>query len=194
MMSAALKLPPPEMTVPEFLDWADVTPGLWQLRDGEPELMAPPAETHATIHSYFGFLLTAHLELAGGRCRVLTGPGVVPRLWSETNMLIPDLAITCQPPAGGRAIAEPLVLVEILSPSNERQTRANIWAFATIPSVVEMVVIDSRKIAAEVMRRSPAGEWPQRGELVGPDGMLRIAAIDFQASLRAVYRTTVLGS
>lgn len=43
-MNGALKLPPRRMTVAEFLDWADAEPSgaVWQLRDGEPEMMPPP--------------------------------------------------------------------------------------------------------------------------------------------------------
>ena len=37
----------------------------------------------------------------------------------------------------GRSLADPLLLVEILSPSNEAKTRVNEWAYATIPSVRE---------------------------------------------------------
>jgi hypothetical protein len=41
-MSTARKLPP-RMTVGEFLEWEpdDRSGALWQLRDGEPEMMAP---------------------------------------------------------------------------------------------------------------------------------------------------------
>jgi Uma2 family endonuclease len=137
-------------------------------------------------------MLFGHLERTGSRCRVLTGPGVIPRLRSKHNMLVPDLAITCAPPSADRAANAPVVLIEILSPSNFRRTRANIWAFATIPTVREMLVVDSRKIAAELMRRQDDGSWPERGERLGADAVVRLNSIGFETALRAVYRTTVL--
>ena len=44
-----------------------------------------------------------------------------------------DLAVTSKP-AAGHAVAAPLVLIEILSPSNAAKTRANITAYRTIQS------------------------------------------------------------
>ncbi|HYZ64031.1 MAG TPA: Uma2 family endonuclease, partial [Acetobacteraceae bacterium] len=117
-----------------------------------------------------------------------------PRLRAERNMLVPDIGVTCAPPSGGASLPEPLVLVEILSPSNEAATRANVWAYATIPSVAEIVLVSSTAVAAEVLRRRPDGTWPEQPELVGPDGPLRIAAIGFEAPLAALYRTTPLGA
>jgi Uma2 family endonuclease len=48
-MSTALKTPWHRMTVAEFLDWdsGDRTGALWQLRDGEPEMMAPASDRTA---------------------------------------------------------------------------------------------------------------------------------------------------
>lgn len=184
--------PPGDLTIPEFLEWAASVDGLWQLRDGEPELMNPPAETHGTIQAEFGRLLGNHLVGAHSRCRVVTNPGVIPRLRSDRNMLVPDIAVTCAPPSRRHELADPVVLIEILSPSNARQTRANIWAFATIPSVRELVLVHSLTIGAEVLRRQPDGTWPEQAELLGADDTLRLDAVGFASPLRDVYRGTVL--
>lgn len=193
-MVAALKLPPRRMTVAEFLSWdpEDGTGALWQLRDGEPEMMAPATDAHGSVQNQLSFLLTAHLLANGGRCRVVANPGVVPRVRSDRNMLIPDVGITCAPPSSGRAIPEPVVLIEILSPSNEADTRANVWAYTTIPSVAEIVLVSSTEVAAEVLRRRPDGAWPERPEMVGAGGELRLESIGFAAPLAAAYATTPL--
>ena len=195
-MVAALKLPPRRMTVDEFLSWdpEDGTGALWQLRDGEPEMMAPATDAHGSIQSELSFLVIAHLRACGGRCRVVANPGVVPRVRSDRNMLIPDLGITCAPPSTGRAIPEPVVLIEILSPSNEAETRANLWAYTTIPSVAEIAVLGSTEVSAEVLRRRPDGTWPERPDAVGPGGELRFESIGFAAPLTAAYATTPLAA
>ena len=90
-------------------------------------------------------------------------------------------------------LPNPVVLIEILSPSNEAETRANIWAYTTIPTVAEIVVLRSTSVAAEVLRRQPDGEWPQQPEIVGGDGELRLDSIGFAEPLRAAYRTAGLG-
>jgi Uma2 family endonuclease len=68
------------MTVAEFLDWdsGDHSGALWQLRDGEPEMMAPASDAHGSVQARLAFLLTAHLDARGGPCRVVVAPGVVP--------------------------------------------------------------------------------------------------------------------
>src|SRR5919202_5331926 len=112
-MVAALKLPPSRMTIPEFLEWAEAAGGRWQLRDGEPEMMNPPADAHGSIQSELGRLIGNHLHAQGARCRVVTAPGVIPRVRSDMNMLVPDLGVTCAPPSRDRAMPDPAVLIEI---------------------------------------------------------------------------------
>ena len=194
-MSAALRLPPRQMSVAEFLDWAASPAGgdvAWQLRDGEPEAMTPASETHGCLQAELAYLLADHLSRTGRPCRVVIAPGVIPRLRSERNILVPDLGVTCAPPSPGTALPEPLVLIEVLSPSNEAATRANVWAYASIPTVAEIVVVSSTAVAAEVTRRRPDGTWPETAEMVGAGGALRIEAIGFEAPLVAAYRTTAL--
>jgi Uma2 family endonuclease len=193
-MSNALKTPFHRMTVAEFLDWdsGDRTGALWQLRDGEPEMMAPASDPHGSIQSELNYLLTAHLRSRGGPCRVVTAPGVVPSHRSEENCLVPDLGITCAPPSGARLMLEPVVLIEILSPTNVSKTRANVRAYRTIPTVAEIVVLHSTAIAGEILRRGPNGAWPRHPEIVDADGTLRLDSIGFVAPLRDAYRTTAL--
>ena len=87
---------------------------------------------------------------------------------------------------------EPLVLIEILSPTNVSRTRANIRAYTTIPTVAESVVLRSTAIAAEVLRRAPNGEWPQQPDIIDATGQLHLDSIDFAMPLRDAYRTTSL--
>jgi Uma2 family endonuclease len=192
-VSTALRMPP-RMTVAEFLEWEpdDRSGALWQLRDGEPEMMAPASDRHGSIQAQLAYLIISHLDARGSPCRVVTAPGVVPSERSEDNCLVPDLGITCAPPAGEHLMVEPLVLIEILSPTRVSRTRSNIRAYTTIPEVKEIVVLHSGAIVAEVLRRGPGGAWPQEPEAVGGDGELRLDSIGFAAPLRDAYRTSGL--
>ncbi len=193
-MDSALKMPSRRMTVVEFLEWdsGDRTGALWQLRDGEPEMMAPASDSHGSIQGQLAYLLISHLDAAGSRCRVVVAPGVVPSLRSEENCLVPDLGITCAPPTGAPLMHEPIVLIEILSPTDVSRTRANVLAYRTIPTVAEIVVLRSTSIAAEVLRRQPDGSWPEQPGIVTADGLLRLDSISFAAPLRSAYRTSGL--
>jgi Uma2 family endonuclease len=183
------------MTVAEFLDWdsGDRSGALWQLRDGEPEMMAPASDAHGSIQARLTHLLIAHLDAQGNRCRAVIAPGVIPRVRSAENCLVPDIGITCTPPSGGKTMIDPVALIEILSPSNEAETRANVWAYTTIPSVVEIALLRSTSVAAEILRRRPDGTWPEDSETIAADGELRLDSIGFAEPLRSAYRTAGVG-
>src|SRR5438093_6056336 len=125
-MAAVPKSAPSRVTVEEFLDWpGDGSATRYQLVDGEPRALAPANVTHGIIQATATRLLGNHL--AGSGCRVVAAPGIVPRVRSDANFRIPDLAVTCEADdLGLRALAEPTLVIEILSPSNEAETRENV--------------------------------------------------------------------
>ncbi len=191
-MTALPKLAPSRMTVEEFLDWpGDGSGRKFELVDGEPRAMAPTSVTHGIIQATLTCLLGNHL--AGTGCYVVVAPGIIPRVRSEANMRVPDVAVSCESDDRGlRALAEPALLVEILSPSNEAETRENVWAYTTIPTVREILLLHSTRIAAELIRREPDGSWPANPRLVGADAVLFVESLDFSCLLAAIYEDTHL--
>ncbi len=182
------------MTVQEFLAWDAPAGVAWQLLDSEPRAMAPASRTHNTIQSELGRLIGNHLLERGGSCSVLPGPGVVPRVRSDSNLRIPDLAVTCSPYREEEyTLTDPLLIVEILSPSNQAETWRNVWAYATIPSVREILIVHSTAIRADLLRRDMAGEWPER-PLGILDGPVDLHSIGFTVALSALYRGTRLAA
>jgi Uma2 family endonuclease len=185
---------PDRMTVAQFHDWqpdrhADRR---WQLVDGTPVCMAPASENHGSIQAEAAFILTAHLRSARPGCRVVVAPGVVPRISARTNERVPDLGVTCTAPAGSHSMVDPVLLIEILSPSNEAITRDNVWAYTTIPSVSEILILESVAIGAEIFTRGADGAWPEAPHTVGPLDDVVLESIGFCVPLLAFYRTTNL--
>lgn len=175
------------MSVREFLAWDAPAGPLWQRVDGEPRAMAPGSRTHGRIQSKLSSLIDVHLTARGGRCTVITTPGVVPRVRSDSNFRVPDLAVTCSGYEREEAtLADPVLLIEILSPINRAETWTNVWAYTTIPSVQEILIVHSTTIRAELLRRDAAGNWPER-TLTIEDGILEMRSIDFRIDLAAVY-------
>lgn len=193
-MAALRKSPPARMTVDEFLVWDidDLTGQRWQLIDGEPVLMAPAAEVHGAIQNELGRLLANHLLATGRPCRVIGAPGIVPRIRANENFRVPDLGVTCSPPSGGVMLPEPVLLIEILSPGNEPKTRANIWAYTTIPSVQEILAVRTTRMEVELLRRGSDGNWPASPAIVRPPETLELSSIGFAAPVANLYRTAGL--
>jgi Uma2 family endonuclease len=187
-MSQALRRP--LLTVDDFQDW-EPPPGMedlrWELVDGEPVAMAPPGVNHGAIQGMASFLLIQHLLIRRPNCRLIVTPGVIPQLRSRFNERIPDLAVSCGAFTDGRSLADPVLLVEILSPSNEAKTRANAWAYATIPSVQEVLILGSTSVWAEVLRQGE--ETPVI--LTGSD-ILRLNSIGYEGPVADFYATTDL--
>ena len=182
------------MTVDEFLVWDadDMTGRRWQLIDGEPVLMAPAAQPHGAIQAELGRLLANHLAECASPCRVIAAPGIVPRVRANENFRVPDLGVTCAPPSREVMVAEPVLLVEILSPSNEAETRANVWTYTTIPSVQEILLVRSTRVEAELLRRGADGVWPEEAVMLRSADVLELSSLGFVAPLASVYRTTGL--
>jgi Uma2 family endonuclease len=191
MADAARKVPA-MMDVAEFLAW-DAPPGnRWQLVDGEPQAMAPASRTHGVIQAELARLIGNHLAEQSPECSVITNAGTIPRIRADTNFRIPDLAVTCSDYQEEEYdVSEPVLMVEILSPTKKTETWTNVWAYTTIPSVREVLILHSVRVRAELLRRDAQGNWPERA-LVIEDGVLELESIEFRVPLAAVYRRTRL--
>jgi Uma2 family endonuclease len=122
----------------------------------------------------------------------VVAPGVVPRISARTNERVPDLGVTCTEPAGSHSMVDPVLLIEIPSPSNEAMTRDNVWAYTTIPSVSDILLLGSVAVGAELFTRDANGAWPEAPCIIGSEDDVILASIGFRAPLAAFYRTTSL--
>jgi Uma2 family endonuclease len=193
-MQNALDKLPSAMTVADFLDWpGDGTGRKFQLVDGALRAMSPGSATHGTIQMTLGGMIRDVLIAGGGRCRVVAEPGIATRVRAHGNLRVPNLGISSVADAPGqRTLPDPVVLIEILSPGNAKDTWDNVRAYTTIPSVREIVVVHSTRVLAEVLRRGPNGDWPKEPEQISGDGTLRLDSIDFACPMPAVYAQTHL--
>jgi Uma2 family endonuclease len=180
------------MTVAEFFAWTPPTEQVWHLVAGEPRAMAPASITHGAIQSEMGRLVANALAEQASPCRVITTPGVIPRVQSETNVRIPDLAVTCSAyHEEEQALTTPILVIEILSPSNQAETWTNVWDYTTIPSGEEILVLNTAAIGAKRLRRDQADSRPSQ-PLAVETGELTLESVGFSLQLAAAYRTTRL--
>ena len=192
-MSAAAN-PPAEMTVAEFITWSAAQPGnRWQLVDGTPRGEAPASPRHGAIQSEVARLIGNHLVAVDRpSCRVVIEPGVQPSVNANRNLRVPDLGITCAPWDEDRKLSAPLVLVEILSPSNHADTWTAVRSYTTIPSVREILVLHTSRICVDLLRRQADGSWPNGPQrlLAGDD--VHLESIGFTVPVADFYRTSGL--
>ena len=194
-MSLAEKFPS-LMTVDEFLVWpGDGTGRRAELIDGVIRMQDPASDAHGMVQSNLHFLISGHLRKSRPQCRIVITPGVAPRLRTKWNYREPELGVTCTPNRKGvHMLPDPILLIEVLSPSNARDTWSNIPLYATLPTVSEILIVDSSRVSAEVLRRQPDGTWPQEGEAVTPSGSIRLTSIGFEFPLAEAYAGTWLAA
>jgi Uma2 family endonuclease len=130
------------MSVDEFHAWdGDGSNDRFQLIDGTPTAMATARPIHGVLQVTVARLLETHFIAQRSSWRAITEAGVIPRVRADINERVPDVAVTCSPlDPDQRSVPDPVVLVEILSPSNEAETRESVRAYTTIPGVREVLV------------------------------------------------------
>jgi Uma2 family endonuclease len=181
---------PDLMTVAEFLERDSPGGYLWQLIDGVPVAMAPPVPLHGAIQSETARLIGNRMVERGSPCTAITTPGVIPPFQSDRNYMVPDLAVTCAgTDIAGKALHEPILLIEILSPSNHAETWRNVWAYMTIPTLREILVIRTTSVGVDLLLRGDDGKWPE-GPLAITTGAFTLSSIDLSLPVAALYRGT----
>ncbi|WP_448203721.1 Uma2 family endonuclease [Azospirillum sp. sgz302134] len=171
------------MTVEEFLVWDDGTDTRYELIGGEPVAMAPPAATHGALAMAVGIQIGTRLRPP---CRVISEAGIrIPN--REDTYFQADVAVTCQPLKPGMVpVPDPTIIVEILSPSTSEHDRGRKLAiYREIPSVQEILLLDSTKRRAELWHREDEQSWVVRDIIGG--GTLRFASVDIEIPMAALY-------
>jgi Uma2 family endonuclease len=173
------------MTVDEFLRWDDGTDTRHELIGGFPMAMAPAFEVHGVLALRLGARIDA--ALAGRRpCRTVVEAGVLHPDRADT-FFVADLGVTCAPfDARRQYMADPILLVEILSPSTERHDRRlKVPAYQRIASVQEILLIDSEAPYAALHRRQ--GEQWIIQISVGDAGMISLTSVGIDIALSELY-------
>jgi Uma2 family endonuclease len=182
-MELAYKL----LSVEEFLDCCPNDQRHYQLIDGVIVAMAPPAIPHQIIAANLTFELGAALRANRPHCTVRSQAGIAPQGLAGRNHFETDITVTCEP-GGYRGIAaEPVLIVEIQSPSTERDDHfVKLPHYQGLPSLQEILYVESQRVAATLYRRN--GDAWQTIEIDGGEARLQLATIGLDIALSALYR------
>ena len=170
------------MTVAEFLTWDDGTDTRYELIDGRPVAMAPLAPSHSIIVVNLSHELKARLKAP---CYAGSEAGVEHPDRDDT-FYEADIVISCTPVAPGMAaIPNPVVVIEVLSPSTLEHDRGRkAYDYRRIPSVQEIVLVASEQRHVEIWRRRGA-KWEVE-DLIG-DATLDLETVGVAVPFAAIY-------
>jgi Uma2 family endonuclease len=159
-------------TLDEFLAFDDGTDTRYQLFDGQIFAMAPASDVHGALVARLAARIGAGLRPP---CEVVIEAGIVPPERAD-SWYQADLAVTCSPLTGQQLISEPVLIVEVLSPSTATTDRdRKLPDYRTIPSLQDILVISSTEPRIEHFRRERDG-WKIH-DLRG-QGTVRLQALD----------------
>lgn len=179
---------PALMTIDEFRRTEFGDERRWELIDGVPVAQAYPSPAHSAVQLALGSEIRSALRRRGSPCRAMTEVGIRPAFDPTHNYRVADVAVTCEPfDRDAKDTREPVLLVEVLSPSNEAEQRAKLHVYAAIPSVREILFIDSRQPRAELHRRDAAGRWPDGPTVLEATDMLELDTAGLRLPLAELY-------
>lgn len=174
------------LTYAQYVDLAASSEGLLEYHDGLVLAMTAPSPEHARIVAQ----LVRLLQPGEGRPCATLPSGLKVRVEATNRTLLPDVTVVCgaleRSPIDTQAITNPIVVLEVLSPSTEDyDLGAKFHHYRRLPSLREYVVLAQDRRFASVSRR--AGDlWAF--EDLGPGSILQLPSIDLQLPLDVLYR------
>ena len=171
----------PTMSAPEYLNWEMLQCEKHDFLKGEVFAMTGGTLRHnlATVASTLVF----KSHLAGSPCKVFSGDVKVAVNVTE-HWFYPDVVVTCSPQdlsdMGAVAISEPVLVLEVLSPSTAAYDRGEKFiSLQKLASLKEYALLDTQAVRLEVYRRNAAARF-ELFVFEGPDCEAELASIDWR--------------
>lgn len=162
----------------------------YEYRSGEIEDMAGGSPEHALITMNFASELKSQLRAAEKPCRVYSSDLML-HSWQQDAFVFPDVTAICGAPevseASDKALTNPALVVEVLSPSTEyrdRHEKFEIYSKFHTLKVYILVCQDRQEI--EQCVRDGQGFW-YRTLHDGRNGKLRIRSFGIELDWDAIY-------
>jgi Uma2 family endonuclease len=188
-MSTALK----QMTVDEFLLWAEGKEGRWELHDGRPVLissaapvmMSPERAAHIRTKFSAAKALDGAVATLGLPCEVFAD-GMAVRI-DATTTFEPDASIVCGPRRLDETIEidDPIIVVEVLSPSTAAIDHGRkLSGYFSLASVQHYLILDPERRVA-IHHKRGQGDAIETRVLTG--GAARLDPPGFEVAVEALF-------
>lgn len=181
-MSNALARPAP-IDIDEYIEGETRTEIKHEYLDGEVVAMEGASAKHGLVVTGLGLALGLHARRKG--CQLFMADMKLRVDHAEqTYFYYPDLLLACDPhdrePYYRRL---PCLVVEVLSPSTERiDRREKLFAYQTLPSLREYLLVDPEKRCVEVYRFGDKVQHETHFE-----GSFRLDCLDAEIALDDIY-------
>lgn len=177
-------------TVDDYFRAERGSPTRHEFRGGRIIAMAGGTEPHARIAS--NLVREIGNRLKGTPCRAY-GSDLRVLSAATGDYAYPDVTVVCGPaefgraPDGQRTVANPKLIVEVLSPSTEADDRGvKFDGYRAVPSFEQYVLVAQDRPYALTFLRQPDGTWSMR-PYIGLDAVVTLPAVGVELPMADVY-------
>lgn len=177
---------PKKMTVDEFFEWQQRQDRNYELVDGVPVMplkaMTGASRRHDRIT--VNAILALGTQLRGKPCSPTTDDQSV---LTDRGTRRPDITVDCGKADGSAmAVADPRVVIEVLSPSTTRYDRfQKLEEYKRHPAIKVILIVDSEAPQVTVWRRR-GGDWTSVEE-TGLESVIDLPEIEADLPLAELY-------
>ena len=180
------------LTPEEYLTWERKADIKHEYLRGAIIAMSGASRAHSLIVTNISGEL--YIQLKGGRCEVHTNDMRV-RTSPETSYFYPDVVVVCDNPrfedSTFDTLLNPIVLVEVLSPSTEAYDRGEKFGhYQQLTSLREYILVSQDEVQVEHHHRQGT-EW-RPTDFRSLEDVLLLTSIDCELSLEDIYRRVEL--
>jgi Uma2 family endonuclease len=174
-----------EMSVDEFLAWAERQPGRWELVDGVPTAMSPERVIHGDTKYRLARALDAAIAKTKVPCRFVLDSAAV-RI-DQRTLYQPDALVYCSEPVAADAleIPNPILVCEVLSPGNAMiDLRDKLRGYFRIASVAHYLIVDPDK---RIVIHHARGTGDVVATRIVSEGTLRLDPPGFEIAVAELF-------
>ncbi len=175
-------------TVEEYLEFEKNSEVRHEYVEGAIYAMAGEKKRHNRLAGRLFNILSAHLEETN--CELYFES--VKMYTTSNKYYYPDVVVTCEDDDDEISVKNPLLIIEVLSPSTERIDRAEkLLAYQKMPSVQEYVLVSSERVWIQVYRRADGENWSV-GQFVDLNDEVVFNSINLTVKVADIYRNIIV--
>ncbi len=173
-------------TEAQYLKWEEDAVEKSEYVDGIIRAMSGGSEPHASIPMNMAALLWNGLR--GKACRVLSSDM---KVWAANAFYYPDLSVVCGPSiyrnGNKNIITNPIVVVEVLSPSTEPKDRGEKFIrYQQIETLRSYLLVSQTEARTELFERAGDGHWDY-SMVAGLENAIVVPSLGVTLALSEVY-------
>lgn len=178
--------PPRLWTEAEYLAREEAAEEKSEFIEGRIVPMSGGTDAHAAIPMNLGAALV--VALRGRGCLIMSSDI---KVWAAGSFYYPDLTVACGPMEyrgrGRVAITNPILVVEVLSPSTAAKDRGEKFQhYQQIESLQSYLLVSQDEARVEQFSRGENGHWDYTA-VVRLEGILDIPALSVKLALSDIY-------